>query len=317
MTREPAEDGTPGAKAAGAKAAGAGAARPRPEPGLYLVATPIGNARDITLRALDVLAGCDAIAAEDTRETRKLLSLHGIALGDRPLIAYHDRNAASARPRIAALLETGKSVAYCSDAGTPLVADPGYRLVAMAAEEGFALTALPGASAALAGLTLSGLPTDRFLFAGFLPAKAAARQRSLAELAAVPATLVFFESPHRVVASVADMAAVLGAARPAALARELTKRFETVRRMPLGALAAALTEEGAPKGEIVLVVAPPGPPAPVDPEEAAERLDAALEEALATLSVKDAARSVAETLGLPRREVYARALRMVKGLGEH
>ncbi|MEO1471702.1 MAG: 16S rRNA (cytidine(1402)-2'-O)-methyltransferase [Pseudomonadota bacterium] len=269
------------------------------------MATPIGHARDITLRALDVLAGCDAIAAEDTRETLKLMALHGVARAGRPVIAYHDRNAGEARPRIAAWLAEGRSVAYCSDAGTPLIADPGYRLVQLAVEAGAAVTAVPGASALLAGLSLSALPTDRFLFAGFLPAKSAARREALAGLAALPATLVFYESPHRVVASVADMAEVLGGARPAALARELTKRFETVRRMTLDALAAALAQEGAPKGEIVLVVAPPAAGDAL-PDDAT--LDAALRAAMREESLRDAARNVSDALGLPRRTVYARAL---------
>ncbi|MEM7496766.1 MAG: 16S rRNA (cytidine(1402)-2'-O)-methyltransferase [Pseudomonadota bacterium] len=268
------------------------------------MATPIGNARDITLRALDVLAGCDAIAAEDTRTTRRLMDIHGIPLGGRPIVPYHDRNGAQARPRIAAWLEAGFAVAYCSDAGTPLVADPGFRLVGLAVKGGHAVTALPGPSAALAALSLSGLPTDRFLFAGFPPPKAAARARVLAEVAAVPATLVFFESPHRVVESVAAMAETLGPTRPAALARELTKRFEDVRRTSLGELAEALGREGPPRGEIVIVIGPPG--ASDEPDDAT--LDAALRAALVELSVKDAASAVSKRLGLPRRAVYARAL---------
>ena len=273
-------------------------------PGLYLVATPIGNARDITLRALDVLAGADALAAEDTRETLKLMEIHGIARAGRPVVAYHDRNGPAQRPRIMGWLAEGKSVAFCSDAGTPLVADPGYRLAESAIAEGYAVTALPGASAVLAGLTLSGLPTDRFLFAGFLPPKSAARRRMLADLAQTPATLVFFESPQRTPATLADMAEVLGRERPAALARELTKRFETVRRDTLGALAEALAAEGPPRGEVVLVVGR----AEGAEEVSAETLDEALRTAIETMSVKDAARETAARLGLPRRDVYARAL---------
>ena len=275
-------------------------------PGLYLVATPIGNAADITLRALDILARADAIAAEDTRETRKLMEIHGISLGRRPMVSYHDRNGRARRPQILAWLAEGRSVAYCSDAGTPLIADPGYRLAAEAAAGGFGLTAAPGASALLAALSLAGLPTDRFLFAGFLPPKSMARRRVLDEIAKVPATLVFYESPRRLAASLADMAAVLGGQRQAAVARELTKRFEEVRRGTLDDLAQAYADEGAPKGEVVAVIGPPdGAPAPD-----AASLDTALAEALARASVKDAAREVAERLKLPRREVYARALEL-------
>ncbi|MEM6488290.1 MAG: 16S rRNA (cytidine(1402)-2'-O)-methyltransferase [Pseudomonadota bacterium] len=278
-------------------------------PGLYLVATPIGNARDITLRALDTLAACDAIAAEDTRETLKLMEMHGIARAGRPLLAYHDRNAPRARPTIEAWLAAGKAVAYCSDAGTPLIADPGYRLIAAATAQGAAVTAVPGPSALLAGLTLSGLPTDRFLFAGFPPPKAAARRRWLGDLAGVPATLVIFESPHRVVESLADMAAILGGARDAALARELTKRFETVRRATLATLAADLAEQGAPRGEIVLAV---GPPAEAGPPSH-DQVDRALIDAMQRASLRDAAQAVAAATGLPRREVYARALALDRG----
>jgi 16S rRNA (cytidine1402-2'-O)-methyltransferase len=280
-----------------------GSARPL-APGLYLVATPIGHASDITLRALDVLARADAIAAEDTRQTRKLMDIHGISLNGRPMVSYHDRNGAERRPRIASWLAEGRSVAYCSDAGTPLVADPGYRLAQMAIDEGFAMTAVPGASAVLTALSLSGLPTDRFFFAGFLPPKTVGRQKALAGLATVPATLIFYESPRRLAAALADMAAVLGD-RPAAVARELTKRFEEVRRDSLSALAARYAD-AAPRGEIVVVVGPPGTGTPVEAEP--QTLDDAVAEALETLSVKDAARLVATNLGLPRRDVYARAL---------
>ena len=280
-------------------------------PGLYLVATPIGNARDITLRALDVLAGADAIAAEDTRETLKLMRMHGIAAAGRPVVSYNDRNGAERRPRILGWLREGMSVALCSDAGTPLVADPGFRLAEAARAEGVPVTAVPGASAAVAALSLAGLPTDRFLFAGFLPAKQGARRKALAGLAAVPATLVLYESPRRVAAALADMAETLGADRPGAVARELTKRFEEVRRATLGELARHYAEAGAPRGEVVLLAGPPG----AEPAGSAETLDAALAEALATQSVRDAARDVAGRLGLPRRDVYARALEIVKGGG--
>ena len=270
--------------------------------GLYLVATPIGNARDITLRALDVLAGADVLAAEDTRQTRKLLDIHGIRRAG-PVVPYHDHNGAAQRPRLLAALAEGRSVALVSDAGTPLVADPGYRLAVEAAAAGHAVTAVPGASALLAALAIAALPTDRFLFAGFLPPRAAARRRALAELAPVPATLVFYESPRRLAESLADMASVLGAGRGAAVCRELTKRFEEARRGTLGALAEAQAGAPDPRGEIVVVVGPPLAAAP-----AAEDVDAALAEALAGASVRDAAAEVAAALGLPRREVYARAL---------
>lgn len=280
-------------------------ARPPLAPGLYLVATPIGNAADITLRALDILSRADVIAAEDTRETAKLMALHGIQRGGRRMLSYHDRNGAERRPEISALLAAGKSIAYCSDAGTPLVADPGYRLAELAIAEDHPFTALPGASAALTALVLSGLPSDRFFFAGFLPPKSGARKAALAEVAPVPATLIFYESPKRLAASLADMAEVLGP-RPAAVARELTKKFEEVRRAGLAELAAHYADTGPPKGEIVVVIGPPDPAQQA--EESAASLDDALSAALREMTVKDAAKAVAAALGLPRREVYARAL---------
>ena len=269
--------------------------------GLYLVATPIGNARDITLRALDVLASADILAAEDTRHTRKLLDIHGIRRG--ALLPYHDHNGAAQRPRLLAALAEGRSVALCSDAGTPLVADPGYRLATEAISAGHTVTAVPGASALLAALAVAGLPTDRFLFAGFLPPRQAARRRALAGLAAVPATLVFYESPRRLAACLADMVAVLGAVRPAAVCRELTKRFEETHRASLGALAGHFASAPAPKGEIVVLAG-----APVAAPAAAAAVEAALVDALAGQTVRDAATTVAAALRLPRREVYARAL---------
>ena len=279
--------------------------RQRPGPGLYLVATPIGNLRDITLRALDLLADADVVACEDSRVTRKLLNAYGLA---RRLTTYHEHNAERVRPRLIARLRGGKSVALVSDAGTPLVSDPGYKLVRAALEVGVAVSALPGASAALAALSVSGLPSDRFLFAGFLPAKTAARRRALADLAAVPATLVVFESARRLAATLADMAEVLGE-RPAAVARELTKRFEEVRRGGLGDLARRAGAAAAPKGEIVIVVGPPGEAAAV----AAADLDTLLAKALARMSLRDAAATVAEATGQPRRRVYARALELAAG----
>jgi 16S rRNA (cytidine1402-2'-O)-methyltransferase len=282
------------------------AAEGRLAPGLYLVATPIGTARDLTLRALDILGAADLLAAEDTRRARKLLDIHGVRRDARTILPYHDHNGATMRPRLLAALAEGRSVALVSDAGTPLVADPGWRLAREAIEAGLPVTAAPGASALLAALSVAGLPTDRFLFAGFPPPRAAARARSLAELAAVPATLVFYESPRRLAASLSDMASALGTGRPAAVCRELTKRFEDVQRGGLGALAAAYAAEPPPKGEIVVVVGPPVARA----EVGEEALDAALASALAEGSVKDAAAAVAARLGLSRRSVYARALEM-------
>ncbi len=272
------------------------------EPGLYLIATPIGAARDITLRALDLLAGADVIAAEDTRSLRHLMEIHGIAPDDRPLVSYHDHNAKTARPRLMAALAAGKSVVYASEAGTPLVADPGYQLAGAAVAAGHRLVSAPGPSAVLAALTVSGLPSDRFLFAGFPPPAKTARAAFLRELAPVPATLVLYESPKRLGALLAEMAAQLGETRAAAVCRELTKRFEEVRRGTLADLAAHYA--GAPpKGEIVVLVDRARGRA-AGPED----VDAALADALARLSVKDAAAEVAAALGLPRREVYQRAL---------
>jgi len=270
-------------------------------PGLHVVATPIGNLGDISFRALSTLAAADAIIAEDTRVTRKLLAHYGIAT---PMIAYHEHNAAVMRPHLVARLEAGAALALVSDAGTPLVSDPGFKLVADAVARNIPVTSVPGASAVLAALVVAGLPTDRFFFEGFLPHKSAARRTRIAELAQVPGTLVFFDSPRRVAETLADLHAVLGE-RDAALARELTKHYETVRRGTLGSLAAELAAEEPPKGEIVLLVAPPG-------EEAAGAadVDAQLEIALRKHSVKDAAALVAAETGQPRRKVYARAIEL-------
>ncbi|TMV54297.1 rRNA small subunit methyltransferase 1, partial [Thioclava sp. BHET1] len=216
--------------------------------GLHFIATPIGSARDITLRALDILRSADVLAAEDTRTLRHLMEIHGIALGDRPLIAYHDHNGTQARPRILAALAAGQSVAYASEAGTPLVADPGFQLGRAAIEEGFTVLAAPGPSAVLAALTVSGLPTDRFLFAGFPPAAAGARRQFIAELAPLQATLVLYESPKRIGRLLGELAATLGAERRAAVCRELPKKFEEVIRAPLGQLAADFADR-AVKGE--------------------------------------------------------------------
>jgi 16S rRNA (cytidine1402-2'-O)-methyltransferase len=268
-------------------------------PGLYVVATPIGNAADITLRALAVLKACDQIAAEDTRVTSKLLAIHGIS---RPLSAYNDHNAARERPRLLAKLRGGARIALVSDAGTPLVSDPGYKLVRAALAEGLPVHAIPGASAALTALALAGLPTDRFLFAGFLPSKSGERNRMLTELRSTPATLIFFESPQRLTEALADMAAVLGN-RPAAVARELTKLHEEVRRGDLDSLAAQYASEAPPKGEITVVV---GPPLEAAPDYA--KADALLGKTLPFMPLSAAADVVAQALNLPKRAVYERAL---------
>lgn len=274
-------------------------------PGLYLVATPIGNAADITLRALALLGHADLVACEDSRVTGPLLKRYGI---DTPLFPYHEHNAAKVRPQLIEKLKAGAVIALVSDAGTPLVNDPGYKLVRACIEAGVAVTALPGASAVLAGLSLSGLPTDRFLYAGFPPPKQAARRKWLAELNAVQATLVLLESPQRLADSLADMAAVLGP-REAAVARELTKKFEEVRRGPLSELAAHYAEAGAPKGEITLAIAPPAEQAPASAAE----LDGALTEAMARLPLRQAVDEVAVLLNLGRKAVYARALELKDG----
>lgn len=274
-------------------------------PGLYFVATPIGTARDITLRALDILASADVIAAEDTRSMRKLLEIHGVPLNGRAVIAYHDHSGEGARARLMADLAAGKSVAYASEAGMPMIADPGYDLSRAAAQAGHLVTAAPGASAALCALTLAGLPTDAFFFAGFLPNASGARRKRLEELANVPGTLVFYESPKRVAASLADMAAVLGN-RDGAMCRELTKKFEEVRRAPLSDLAEGMIESPV-KGEIVILI---------DRQRAsassAADLEADLRAALKDNSVKDAAAIVAEAHGEPRRKIYQQALQIAR-----
>ncbi|MBL8589363.1 MAG: 16S rRNA (cytidine(1402)-2'-O)-methyltransferase [Methylobacteriaceae bacterium] len=278
-------------------------------PGLHVVATPIGHLGDVTLRALATLAAADLVVAEDTRVTKTLLAHYGVAT---PLVAYHEHNAAQMRPQLLARLARGERLALVSDAGTPLVSDPGFRLVGEALAQGAAVTPLPGACAALAGLVVAGLPTDRFYFEGFLPERGAARRRRLAELATIPATLIFYESPRRIAACLADCAAVLGD-RPAAAARELTKRFEETRRGGLAALAAAYAQEGEPRGEFVLLVGPPEADAAALSEAA---VDARLTAALARHSAKDAAAIVAGETGLPRRQVYARAIALTRPSGE-
>jgi 16S rRNA (cytidine1402-2'-O)-methyltransferase len=275
---------------------------PKLAPGLYVVSTPIGNLRDVTLRALDILASADLVCAEDTRVSAKLLSAFGLSVRLRP---YHDHNGAQARPGLLNDLEAGARIALISDAGTPLISDPGYKLVREAAERGINIVAIPGASAPLAALASSGLPTDRFMFAGFPPPKSSARRRFLAEMKDVRATLIFFEGPSRLVESLADMAHVLGA-RDAAVARELTKKFEETRRGKLADLAAHYEREGPPRGEIVILL---GPPAEEQGADAAT-LDAAILAAGDDRPLKEIAAEIAERLGLKRRDVYERALKL-------
>jgi len=274
-------------------------------PGLYLVATPIGNLADISLRALSVLARADLIAAEDTRHSKKLLTHFGIAA---KLTPYHEHNAERERPRLLARLHAGASVALISDAGTPLVSDPGYKLVREALDAGFMVTSIPGPSATLAALTSVGLPTDTFLFAGFLPPKSGPRRARLAELATVPATLVIFESGPRLGKSLADMAEVLGP-REGAIAKELTKLHEGVTRGRLDALASEISGSETLKGEFVVVIGPPSEDA-VDASD--EQIIYQLEQALKLESFRDAVRSVAEVLNVSRAHVYELGLKLTR-----
>ncbi len=270
--------------------------------GLYLVATPIGNLSDTSLRALDILAAADVVACEDTRVTRKLIDHYGIKT---TLTPYHEHNAETARPQLLARLAAGQSVALVSDAGTPLISDPGYKLVRDAHAAGYLVTAIPGASSVLAALVAAGLPTDRFFFEGFLPAKHTQRLARIAEIARIPATLVLFESGPRLAGTLADLATTLGD-REAAICRELTKLHEEIRRGKLAALAADYArDEAERRGEIVIVVAPP---AEQTPRPSAAQLDDLLRSALRRASVKDAVGEVVVATGLGRREVYQRAL---------
>lgn len=271
-------------------------------PGLYLVATPIGSARDITLRALDILASADVLAAEDTRTLRHLMEIHGIALGDRPLVPCHDHNEAQASPRLLQAIAAGKSVAYASEAGTPMISDPGFPLARAAIAEGLQVTAAPGPSAAICALTVAGLPTDRFLFAGFAPSTKSARRSFLQELAHQPATLVLYESPKRINQILDDLCEIFGESRKMALCRELTKRFEEVIRGSVGEVREAC-QDRVLKGEIVLVLGR-GEKVASD----AATVEAALDRALEQMTVKDAATAVAEAFGLTRRDVYQLAL---------
>jgi len=271
------------------------------EPGLYLVATPIGNLGDMTIRALEVLAAADILACEDTRVTRVLLARYGIA---RRATAYHEHNADEAGPKLLAAIAQGKSVALVSDAGTPLVSDPGFRLVESARDAGLKVVPIPGASAALAALTASGLPSDSFFFAGFLPVKDGQRNTRLEELRTVPGTLIFFESPRRLADSLRAMAAVLGD-RPAAMCRELTKAFEEIRTGPLSGLAEHYAQAGAPKGEVVICVGPPL----AAPAEAAD-VDALLRALDAEMGASRAAAEAARTTGMRKADLYKRLLEL-------
>ena len=272
-------------------------------PGLYVTATPIGNAKDITLRALEVLGACDLIAAEDTRVTSKLLAIYGIS---KPLTAYNDHNGERERPKLLAKIAGGARVALVSDAGTPLVSDPGYKLVREAVAANLKVEALPGASSVLCALALAGLPSDRFMFAGFLPAKSGERRSAAEAVKAIDTTLIFFESAQRLDDSLADLAAVFGP-RPAAIARELTKFFEEVRRGDLASLAAQHEKNAAAKGEVTLVI---GPPLETATDFAA--LDAALTKALEFMPVRAAVDLISDFSDAPRRQIYDRALR-IKG----
>ena len=279
--------------------------RPLP-PGLYLVATPIGSARDITLRALDILASCDLIAAEDTRTARKLMEIHGVPLGRRQVVAFHDHSGSGQVDRLVAEIAAGRSVACVSEAGTPLIADPGYELALAVQAAGLPVTAAPGASAVLTALAVGGLPTDRFAFLGFLSAADAQRRTQLAEVRDLPFTLVIYESPKRVHDLLSAGCEVLGEGRSAVVCRELTKKFEEVSRGTLGSLAADFAHRSV-KGEIVVLIGRAGAEV-----VAATDVEQALRDAMATMRMKDAATAVAGALGLPRRQVYQMALTLDK-----
>lgn len=272
------------------------------EPALYLVATPIGNLGDVTVRALETFAAADIVACEDTRVTRILLERYGIR---RKMIAYHEHNEAEAASRLVAAVQDGRSVALASDAGTPLVSDPGYRLVQEAIKEGVRVVPIPGASAVLSALTVSGLPNDTFMFAGFLPVKAGQKKSRIEALADVPATLIFYESPRRLADTLEVMAAVLGD-REAVVARELTKTFEELRRGSLPELAAHYAQTGAPKGEVVLCVAPPGERA--EPSKA--DTDQMLIGLAAEMSAAKAAGEAARMTGQKKSDLYQRLLKL-------
>lgn len=277
--------------------------------GLHVVSTPIGHLGDITLRALDVLASADVVLAEDTRVTRGLLTHFGI---ETPLAAYHEHNAAEAEERVLARLKDGETIALVSDAGTPLISDPGRRIVNGAIAQGLPVTAAPGASAVLTALVLAGLPADHFYFDGFLPAREGERRRRIREIGTMSTTLVLFEAPHRVQETLQDLAQILGARR-ATIGRELTKKFETLLRADLSTLASHSAEQGPPRGEIVIVIAPPDATQSAGPED----LEGRLAELLQTYSARDASDILAAETGLKRREAYAMALKLgMKGPAE-
>jgi 16S rRNA (cytidine1402-2'-O)-methyltransferase len=269
-------------------------------PGLHIAATPIGNLGDITIRALATLAACDTLLCEDTRTTAKLLTRYNIRAR---LIAYHEHNAQKMRPLILRKLKESEAVALVSDAGMPLVSDPGYRLVQDCIADGIAVTVVPGASSVLTALALSGLPTDRFAFIGFLPVKSGERKRLLAAFASTPATLIAFESPHRIVEALHDMAEALGQ-RQITVTRELTKLHEEILRGTAAALAEILDAREAIKGEITLVIAPPLEGA----QASAQDIESAIDDALVSLPAAKAAAQVAKALKLPKQDVYARIL---------
>ena len=273
-------------------------------PGLHFIATPIGAARDITLRALDILAGADVLAAEDTRTLRHLMEIHGVPLGERHIYAYHEHNDAAMRPKLMQALAAGKSVAYASEAGTPLISDPGFQLSRAAIEAGFAVLAAPGPSAVLCALAVSGLPSDRFMFAGFPPTTRSTRAGFLKDLANVQATLILYESPKRINQLLQDLSQYLGEGRYAAVCRELTKRFEEVSRGTLGDLVTAFSGRDV-KGELVVLI----DRAAVQKADT-ETIRAALMTALTTMTVKDAATAVADAYDTPRRTVYQLALKL-------
>ena len=274
--------------------------------GLYFVATPIGTARDITLRGLDILANADLIAAEDTRTARKLMEIHGVALGQRQVVAYHDHSGDNIAKRLVDQIAAGKSVAYVSEAGTPLVADPGYELGRAVIAAGLDVRAAPGASALLAALAVAGLPTDRFLFVGFLPSGKTQRDTEIASLRDLPFTMVFYESPKRIHEMLDSLCEILGPEREIAVCRELTKKFEDVRRGTIAQVRETFADQTA-RGEFVVIVGRSGA---VTVEE--NDVEAALREAMKTMRVKDAATAVAGALGLQRRQVYQIALAMEK-----
>ena len=277
--------------------------------GLYFVATPIGNVRDITLRALDILFCADVLAAEDTRTLRRLMDIHCIPLLDRPLISYHDHSASNTRNKLLDFLRAGKSVAYTAEAGTPLVVDPGYKLLQHAIKDGQAITVAPGAAALLPALMLAGLPTDSFYFDGFLPSGKSARRARLEKLSDVCATLIFYESPRRLAGMLQDACDILGPDREAAYCRELTKKFEEVQRGSLQKLR-DLVENKEPKGECVVLVGRGIKKNKIKDEDVLPAIQTALE----IMSLRDASQLVAETFGLPKREIYQRALKLTKNL---